>query len=246
MAFFVKPWYTLIRNFCKREGTSAMRKTFALFDFDGTLIPWDSIVRFCLFAREKGLCTQAQLRAGAWAAVRYKLRLSTARQSKAVALSFLTGRSQQEIAALSKAFFEKILFPALRPQAKEALARHRENGDTILFLTASPSFYLEPFKEAFGVTEIIGTRMDVDPSGVFTGFISGENCWGVEKPLRLAEYLAATGDRLDYDRSWAYGDSESDAPMLDLCAHKVAVNPGAGLKKKLKRKEGVTIARWAD
>jgi phosphoserine phosphatase len=68
----------------------------------------------------------------------------------------------------------------------------------------------------------------------------------VEKPLRLAEYLAATGDRLDYDRSWAYGDSESDAPMLELCAHKVAVNPGPGLKRKLKRLEGVTIARWTD
>lgn len=223
-----------------------MRKALALFDFDGTLIPFDSIVRFCLFARAKGLCTPAQLRKGAWAAVCYKLRLTTALRSKTAALSFLAGHSKQEISALSKAFYDEILAPALRPKAKEALIRHRKNGDTILFITASPSFYLEPFKEAWGVTEIIGTRADVDPSGIFTGLIGGENCRGLEKPLRLAEYLAATGDRLDYDRSWAYGDSESDMPMLELCANRVAVNPGLRLRRKLRHLEGVTIARWTD
>ncbi len=221
-----------------------MRKTFALFDFDGTLIPWNSIVRFCLFARRRGLCSQAQLSRGLRAGLAYRLGLFSAMRTKAVALSFLAGHSQGELAALSQAFFQEILLPALRPQAKEVLALHRERGDVILFLTASPSFYLEPFKEAFGVTEIIGTRMDVDTSGIFTGLISGENCRGIQKPLRLAEYLAATGDRLDYEGSWAYGDSASDAPMLALCAHKVAVNPGPRLKKRLKHLEGVTLARW--
>lgn len=223
-----------------------MRKAFALFDFDGTLVPWDSIVRFCLFAHKRGLCSKAQLWRGAWAAFRYKLGLSNAQQSKAAALSFLAGHSQEELSALSQAFFEEVLAPALRPQAKETLAKHRAQGDVILFLTASPSFYLEPFKEAFGIAEVIGTRMDVDPSGMFTGLISGENCRGIQKPLRLAEYLAATGDRLEYDSSWAYGDSASDAPMLALCAHKVAVNPGRGLKKKLQNLEGVILADWKD
>ena len=34
--------------------------------------------------------------------------------------------------------------------------------------------------------------------------------------LRLAEYLAARGDRLDYDTSSSYGDSASDLNMLEL------------------------------
>ena len=32
-----------------------------IFDFDGTLIKGDSIVRFCLYAYRKGLCSLRQL-----------------------------------------------------------------------------------------------------------------------------------------------------------------------------------------
>ncbi len=221
-----------------------MRKTFALFDFDGTLIPGDSLVLFCLFAKKQGLCTTQQLRAGALAALKYRLGLFTAEQSKMAALAFLIGKTQAELDALALSFFESELKPRMRQAGLQAIEQHKNQGDTLLLVTASPSFYLEPLRQAYGFAAIIGTRMDLGMDGVATGLICGENCRGLQKSLRLAEYLAATGDRLDYESSYAYGDSLSDLPLLELCGHKVAVNPGPLLKRKLRRLEGAGCVRW--
>ncbi|MEG0742267.1 MAG: HAD family hydrolase [Clostridia bacterium] len=223
-----------------------MQKSYALFDFDGTLLKGDSIVRFCLYARSRGLCTGLALWRGAWMAARYYCHTASAEQSKQAALSFLAGHSKAELDALAADFCRQKLLPALYPQGVAALRKRRAEGAELLLVTASPAFYLEPLKESLGLTQIIGTRMDVDARGFYTGLICGENCRGVQKPLRLAEYLAATGDRLDYASSYAYGDSGSDEPLLSLCAHKIAVNPKRKLLRKLRGADGVAVARWGD
>lgn len=221
-----------------------MAKAYALFDFDGTIIPGDSILRFCLYANARGLCTHRQLLGGLWAAVRYGLRLSTAEESKRKALAFLQGQPKAQMDILCQDFCREIITPRLRKPALDALATHRLEGADIILITASPSFYLEPLKQQLGLTHIIGTRMDVHPQGYYTGLIAGENCRGIQKPLRLAEYLAATGGRLDYDTSYAYGDTPGDVPMMELCAHKVAVNAGRKLRRKLAPQTGCTYVRW--
>ena len=93
VAFFRVSCYTFahggLRRNSDREAFAPVQKSYALFDFDGTLLKGDSIVRFCFFARRQGLCSLAHLRGGARAALGYKLGLSSARQSKASALSQL-------------------------------------------------------------------------------------------------------------------------------------------------------------
>lgn len=221
-----------------------MQKSYALFDFDGTLIKGDSIVRFCLFAKRRGLCGAAELVRGALMAVAYYCRLTTAERAKQAGIRFIAGRDAGEMRALAEAFCREVLTPAIYSDGLAEIARRREAGAEVLLITASPSFYLEPLREQLGAADIIGTRMDVDPDGKYTGLICGENCHGLQKPLRLAEYLAARGDRLLYADSWAYGDSGSDHPMLMLCAHKVAVNPKRKLLRRLRGADGVTVARW--
>lgn len=221
-----------------------MQKAYALFDFDGTIITGDSIVLFCRYAHGRKLMTTGQLLSAAWAAGKYALGLSTAAQSKAQVLSFLKGWTQTQLSALSEDFCRDVLRARLRPEALAEIAIRRKEGTTVLLITASPSFYLEPLMGDLSLEAIIGTRMDIGPDGIVTGQISGENCKGVQKPLRLAEYLAATGDRLDYDTSYAYGDTTNDLPMLELCAHKVAVNAGRKLRNKLQTASGATFVRW--
>ena len=220
-----------------------MKKAYALFDFDGTLISGDSIWRFCWYAHSQGLCSFSALWQGVQAGVQYFFKRSTAEESKQAALAFLAGRNRAELAALSQSFCEKVLCPRLRKKAIAELEARKGEGAEVLLITASPAFYLEPMKGLLGITEVIGTRMDFDSEGKATGLL-GENCKGLQKPLRLAEYLAATDGRLDYESSYAYGDSASDMPMLALCGHKLGVNPKPELKKCLREAEGASLVRW--
>lgn len=222
-----------------------MQKPYALFDFDGTLIRGDSIVRFVRYARAKGLTGAGGLvRAALWAAA-YGLRLATAERAKRASLSFLAGRAQDEVESLGRAFCREELIPRLYPRGVEELRKRHAEGAEVLLITASPAFYLEALKEELPIQRIIGTRLHVE-NGVYTGLIAGENCRGVQKPLRLAEDLAAHGDMVDYAASWAYGDSAGDAPMLALCAHKVGVNPKRKLVRRMKGADGFSVVHWSN
>ena len=149
-----------------------------------------------------------------------------------------------EVEAFSMDFCLHVLAPQLYPEGLKALRQEQARGASVLLLTASPSFYLEPLKTMLGVEAVIGTRMNVDDRERYTGDICGDNCRGVQKPLRLAEYLAARGDRLDYDTSSAYGDSASDLNMLELCARQVGVNPKPKLRKALEGRKNAEIVHW--
>ena len=222
-----------------------MQKPYALFDFDGTLIRGDSIVRFVRYAHARGMTGAGDLaRAALWAAA-YGLHLTTAERAKRESLSFLAGREQGGVEALGRTFCREELLPRLYPQGVEELRRRHAEGAEVLLVTASPSFYLEALKEELPIQRIIGTRMHVE-NGVYTGLIAGENCRGVQKPLRLAEDLAARGDMVDYASSWAYGDSAGDAPMLALCGHKVGVNPRRRLVKRMKGADGFSVVYWSN
>ena len=62
----------------------------------------------------------------------------------------------------------------------------------------------------------------------------------------LAEYLAAKGDRLEYETSIAYGDSYGDLAMLRLCGQRVAVNPKRRLWHALHHDEGSRRVHWRE
>ena len=221
-----------------------MQKKYALFDFDGTLCKGDSIIQVCQFAHKRGLCTKKQLLQGIGAAIRFKLGRLTIEQAKQQAMEWIKGRSEIEMAAFAQLFCLEVLMPRFFPEGIATLQKEQEAGATVLLITASPSFYLMPLKDMLGVSDIIGTRMDVDESGLYTSLV-GDNCRGLQKPLRLAEYLASKGDRLDYETSTAYGNSTGDLPMLELCKHKVAVKPGRKMKRALEEMENVSVVHWS-
>ena len=114
--------------------------------------------------------------------------------AKAAALGWMKGRRVPEVEAFSMDFCLHVLVPQLYPEGLKALRQEQARGASVLLITASPSFYLEPLEAMLGVEAVIGTRMNVDDRERYTGDICGDNCRGVQKPLRLAEYLAARGD----------------------------------------------------
>ncbi|MBN1777748.1 MAG: HAD family hydrolase [Clostridiales bacterium] len=223
-----------------------MLKTFALFDFDGTMIRGDSILLFMRYAWQKKLCGTFDLLRFAAAGGLFTLRLLSPKRAKELGLRFLKGRNRAAYTRAAESFCETVLKPRLYPRAMEALRKHREAGDEVLLISASPTFYLEPLKQMLNLTEVLGTDMETDTSGRFTGRIVGLNCRGDEKPQRLQTYLNEAGAQLDFETSSAYGDSRHDLPMLKLCRHAYAVSPGKKMQKKLKALDGVTVVNWKE
>lgn len=223
-----------------------MLQTFALFDFDGTLIRGDSIILFMRYLWRRRLCTVFDLLRFAFAGGLFVFRLISPKRAKEMGLRFLKGRMRAEYVRLAEDFCETVLKPRLYPQGLEALRRHRAAGEPALIISASPTFYLEPLKQMLGLNEVLGTDFETDAQGRFTGGIVGINCRGDEKPVRLREYLADTGAELDFETSSAYGNSTHDLPMLSLCGHAYAVNPGKRMRKMLKALDGVAVANWKE
>ena len=204
-------------------------QAFALFDFDGTMSKGDSLVPFLLYALQKGFMPKRAIFSVFSALMGYALHLTSATAAKEKAIAFLKGKTREEVDAFCAACYKDKLRRRIFQEARAEIAGLKSRGVTVLVVTASPAFYLESLKADLGVDDIIGTRAAVDEYDVYAGRLSGNNCRGLEKPLRIAEYLAANGQLLEKDRSVAYGDSPGDFPMLSLVSNPVIVNG----KKKL-------------
>ena len=56
-------------------------------------------------------------------------------------------------------------------------------------------------------------------------------CIDKSQVARQCAYLEEKGIQADFSRSFAYGDSKGDLPMLNLCGHPVQANPKKGLRR---------------
>ena len=158
-----------------------MHQTFALFDFDGTLIRGDSIILFMRYLWRRKLCTVFDIARFTVAGGLFTLRLASPKRAKEMALRFLKGRSRAEYMQYANDFCETVLKPRLFPQGIEAIQTHQAAGEPVLIITASPTFYLEPLKQILGLDAVLGTQFATDGQSRFTGHIVGINCRGDEK-----------------------------------------------------------------
>ncbi len=209
-----------------------IRQGFALFDMDGTVTRGDSIMPMIRYAVKTKFAKAYCLPGIALAYLGYFFHIIDDTRAKEMALSFLCGKTSEEVNAFAESFCQDVLIKRIYPCAREEMKKHREEGRLVVLVTASPDFYLKPLVKELDLSGVIGTRADITPDGMYTGHIGGRNCRGIEKPLRIAEYLAARGYELDTDNSYAYGDSGHDWHMMSLVKHPVAVNAKKSLRKK--------------
>ena len=91
------------------------------------------------------------------------------------------------------------------------LRDHQEAGDRVVLLSASPEVYVPAIGRMLGIEEVLCTQVVKDGDS-WDGALLGENCKGEGKVRRMTEYLETAEAPA---RSWAYGDSSSDLPLLN-------------------------------
>ena len=127
---------------------------------------------------------------------------------------------------------------AYRGAALARLARHREAGDVLILLSASPDLYVPAIGAALGVTRTICT--EVHWSGdTLEGTLASPNRRGEEK-RRCLDALRAQYPGRPFS---AYGNSRSDLAHLRAVDRGVLVN-GSRAARRAARAAGLETEHW--
>ena len=194
----------------------------ALFDLDGTLLPWDCQLWFRHFVTRRE----------PWRIVFLPVFLMFlplapllgAGGMKRVFLSFLCGMRRAALDVHARDFAETVA-PRVYPELRAEIDRHRAGGHLLILASASPEFYVREIGVRLGFHVSLGTP--VEPGALFPDL---ENHKGGAKVARLCQILPASYFEGGVLRnSHGYTDSAADLPMLALCREVTLVNPKPAL-----------------
>ena len=197
------------------------RRTFAAFDFDGTMTRRDTLVPFLVSVAGRGAVARALAaesprlaRAGAGRGDRDDAK-------ERVLTRVLRGSSHADVAAAGRTYGAMLTRTAVTPEARDRIAWHRREGHEIAIVSASLDVYLAEVADAFGIAHVLSTSLELDGQGRCTGRLLGANCRGPEKAARLRTLFDGADIEL-----WAYGNSHGDDEMLAFAQHPVRVQRG--------------------
>ncbi|HTJ49887.1 MAG TPA: HAD-IB family hydrolase [Cyclobacteriaceae bacterium] len=191
-----------------------MKKSLALFDFDGTITTKDTFLEFIKFYHGKtkfilGFLILSPIM------VMMILKLIPNWRGKEIVLTwFFKGEDLNHFNQQAEKFCSQIVPSLLRPQALTELEKYKQNSTTVLVVSASAQNWVEPWCKSIGV-ECLATKLEVKSSKL-TGKLQGKNCFGEEKVVRIKERL----DLSTFEKIAAYGDSSGDTQMLAIATEK--------------------------
>ncbi len=210
-------------------GTLFLFMSHAIFDLDQTLLPYDTQVLFCNHVLRKHPLRRAYLLLFAPAVLLRGLRMVSTRTLKRIFLSYLKGLSQPELEKLVSSFVESEVLPALYPEVRAEVERHRTAGRILILNSASPGFYVHAIATRLGFDHAIGTAVRLtDPMPLFPQITGPNNKY--EAKLRAMRHLMPAQLTLPLPASWAYSDSKADLPLLRFVENPVTVHPDPFLK----------------
>jgi HAD superfamily hydrolase (TIGR01490 family) len=200
----------------------------ALFDLDNTLLSDDSDFLWGCFLVEKGLVDKKSYdEANQRFYAEYKQGTLDIFEFLAFSLQPLTQFSIEQLNTLHKEFMQKYIAPAMTEKGKTQIKQHRDNGDTVVIITATNQFVTQPIADAFMVDDLIATTPEII-DGKYTGKVAGTPCFQEGKITRLNEWLEKTSHSLQ--DSVFYSDSHNDLPLLEKVTTAIAVDPDDQLK----------------
>ena len=205
--------------------------TLAIFDLDNTLIAGDSDHLWGDFLVERKLVDAALYKATNDQFYQdYKDGRLDIHAYLRFALSPLAEHALSNLIDWRGEFLEEKIKPIMLPAAAKLLQKHRDQGHTLMIITATNDFVTGPIAESLGVDYLIATRVEMIGER-YTGEVDGVPCYREGKVQRLHEWLQQHKDHSLAD-SWFYSDSHNDLPLLRKVAHPVAVDPDPVLQRE--------------
>ena len=208
-----------------------MGSSAAFFDLDKTVIARASMVAFGGPFRRHGLLSRRLLLRALWGQLVY-LQLGADEQKLArmrdSVLALTKGWEQARISAIVRETLEEVVEPITFAEALALIDEHRAAGRKVFIVSASPEEIVTPLSRHLGADEAIASRAKLDGEGRYTGEMEFY-AYGPAKAEAMQRVAADEG--IDLDASYAYSDSATDLPMLEVVGHPVAVNPDRELAR---------------
>lgn len=206
-------------------------RSFAFFDLDHTLLPFDTQALFCNFVLHRepwrvllhGLFIPVALARACGLA-------STATAKRAF-LSYLRGMPRERLANYAHEFAEVCVPKWAYQDLRAEILRHKHQGRVLVLNTASPDFYAHEIAHALGFDHCIATRFDIGDT--FPGMpplVTGNNKHEA-KIVAMEEQVPSVTALTEKERAtcWSYSDSAADLPLLEYAGYGVLVHPSRRL-----------------
>lgn len=209
----------------------------AFFDVDNTMVQGASIIHFARGLASRKYLQTSDLVDFAWKQVKFRV---TGKESsddvasgREKALSFVAGRSTEELARLGEEIYDEVIADKIWPGTRALAQMHLDAGQQVWLVTATPVELAQVISKRLGFTGALGTVAE-SKDGVFTGRLVGDILHGLGKAHAVRTLAVREG--LNLKRCAAYSDSHNDVPMLSLVGTAVAVNPDADLREVAKNR----------
>lgn len=202
----------------------------AVFDLDKTIIDTSASLAYRRPMAQRGLISTGEVLKMLTLLGNYMLSAHTEESmvaTKDALTSIIKGRDSAALRSVAQDALTEVITPFIYAEARELLDWHKAQGHHIAIVTASASIMVEPIAAELEVDHLIATELE-EIDGTLTGEVLHFNK-GTAKTDRIKELADEQG--YDLAESYAYSDSATDVPMLELAGHPTAVNPDRTLRK---------------
>lgn len=202
----------------------------AFFDLDKTIIATSSATAFSRPFLAEGLLTRRSMLRAGYAQLVFLMGGADEAQTDRLRdqLSrMVTGWDTSQVSQIIRETLHQSIDPAVYAEAVALIGMHKAAGRDVVVVSASGSDLVRPIAELVGADDVIASRMEV-VDGRYTGRID-RYVYGQEKADAIAELAVDRG--YDLAECYAYSDSITDTPMLDVVGHGFVVNPNAALRR---------------
>lgn len=214
----------------KTEETVSQPESVALFDIDDTLIIGYTVFPFVDMLVDQGVVDRSTSQALKKDRIEHKKPGASYQEFADNVVTHyckgLEGRSQHQIEEVGQQFLAFIRPVMLHSFSQELVDEMNLHSRTIA-ISGSPVEVLRPLAKHLGITEVQGLEAEVS-NGYYTGRVKTNMAVRSEKEKVIAALVSRGFSK---QASFAFGDSDSDIPILEAVDNPIAVNPKPTLEK---------------
>lgn len=202
----------------------------AFFDLDKTIVARSSPLALGRSFFKEGLISRSSLMKSLYAQLMFQLMGADEEKMERMrteAAKLTAGWEQEKVRRVVQEVLEEVMSPLIYSEALGLMHDHREAGRLVCIVSSSPEEVVDPFARMLMVDRYIASKPRIE-DGLYTGELDFY-AYGPHK----AEAIKGLAQELNLnlEGSFAYSDSVTDLPMLEIVGNPVVVNPDKALRR---------------